>query len=305
MNKILKVLAASALVATGLVGCSKSGDTTAAIAKAGLGVVSSYDEGEITTTFVGLGLDADGKIAYIDLDVALSTPGTDAEYDLTKEERGDDYGMKSTSANIGNIEGGAEWYEQAEAFETFCKDKTVDEVVAAMDDTGYAAEGTDLAAGCTISISSFVEALQKASDNAVDVNADSVVLGRTMSNDADAQELDTTMVLLALDTDKKVVYAKVDVAQIYEDEEGNVITDTKSERGDDYGMKSTSASIGNIEGGAEWYEQAAAFEDYCVGKTQDEIAATEMENGTATDADLLAGCTIHISDFVTAVSKAK
>ena len=80
MNKFLKVLAASALVATVLVGCGKKGEDTGAAAegakyaKAGLGVVSSYSDGQVNSTIAAVGLDADGKVQYIDIDVAQSTP---------------------------------------------------------------------------------------------------------------------------------------------------------------------------------------------------------------------------------------
>ena len=80
MNKLLKVLAASALVATVLVGCGKKGESTggaaegAKYAKAGLGVVSTVSEGQVNTTFAGVGLDADGKVQWIDIDVAQGTP---------------------------------------------------------------------------------------------------------------------------------------------------------------------------------------------------------------------------------------
>ena len=83
MNKLVKVLAASALVATALVGCGKKdeptgGNTAAKYAKVGLGIVSNInDEGQVNSTMAAIGLDADGKIQYIDIDVAQSTPGGD------------------------------------------------------------------------------------------------------------------------------------------------------------------------------------------------------------------------------------
>lgn len=166
MNKLVKVLAASALVATVLVGCGKKdeagGDTAAKYAKAGLGVVSSLDDkGQVNTTFVALGLDSAGKIEYIDLDVAQSTPGgAEGQYDKTKEERGSEYAMKEASAIK------KEWNEQAEAFEKYCKGKTPEDVakVETMDFHGgkAAKEGTDLAAGCTIVIDDFLAAISKA-----------------------------------------------------------------------------------------------------------------------------------------------
>ncbi|MCD7950298.1 MAG: hypothetical protein LUG12_08590 [Erysipelotrichaceae bacterium] len=299
MKKLLSTLAAFALVATALVGCKSDSATAATYAKVGLGVVSSVDDGEISTTFVAVGLDSDDVIQYIDLDVAQSTPGSDSEYTETKEERGDSYGMKDYSASLGNIEDGGEWYEQAAAFEEYCIGKTGDEVAATeMDESGYATT-EDLTSSCTIHVSDFVEAVVKACENAEAAEADSIVLGRTMSNDD--EELDTTMIVFALDSDSKVVTAILDIAQI--DNEGEIL-ETKLERGDDYGMKDYSASLGNIDGGGEWYEQAAAFEEYCVGKTVDEITATEVDDsGYATTEDLTSSCTINLSSILEAVSK--
>ncbi|MCD7839986.1 MAG: hypothetical protein LUG46_05080 [Erysipelotrichaceae bacterium] len=301
MKKLLSTLAAFALVATALVGCKSESATAATYAQVGLGVVSSVEDGEISTTFVAVGLDSEGVIQYIDLDVAQSTPGTDSEYTQTKQERGDDYGMKDYSASLGNIENGGEWYEQAEAFEQYCVGKTADEVAATeVDENGYAT-GEDLTSSCTIHVTDFVEATTKACENAKDTSADSIVMGRTMSNDDDT--LDTTMIVFALDSDSKVVTAILDIAQI--DNEGETLQ-TKLERGDDYGMKDYSASLGNIDGGGEWYEQAAAFEEYCVGKTVDEINATEVdESGYATGEDLTSSCTINLSAILEAASKAQ
>lgn len=301
MKKLLSTLAAFALVATALVGCNSESVTAATYAQVGLGVVSSVDDGEISTTFVAVGLDSDGVIQYIDLDVAQSTPGTDSEYTQTKQERGDDYGMKDYSASLGNIENGGEWYEQAEAFEQYCVGKTADEVAATeVDENGYAT-GEDLTSSCTIHVTDFVEATVKACENAEDTSADSIVMGRSMSNDDDT--LDTAMIVFALDSDSKVVTAILDIAQI--DNAGETLQ-TKLERGDDYGMKDYSASLGNIDGGGEWYEQAAAFEEYCEGKTIDEITATEVdESGYAIGEDLTSSCTINLSAILEAVSKAQ
>ena len=56
--------------------------------------------------------------------------------------------------------------------------------------------------------------------------------------------------------------------------------------------------------GKEWYEQAAAFEKFAVGKTADELAAAVGEDGYPTDADLSAGCTIIVNAIVDNVVKA-
>ena len=51
--------------------------------------------------------------------------------------------------------------------------------------------------------------------------------------------------------------------------------------------------------------QAAAFADYCIGKTADEVTGMAVtEDGKAADADLAAACTVHIGDFQSVVVKA-
>ena len=316
MNKLVKVLAASALVATALVGCGKKdgatgGETTAAkYAKVGLGVVSSInDEGQVNSTMAAIGLDKDGKVQYIDIDVAQSTPG-DAKGELTKtkKERKEEYGMKETSAKAGKIKDGGEWYEQAQAFEEFCKNKTLDEIakVEVEDYHGGKAPktGTDLASKCTITIDDFLAAVDKAGKNAQAVDAAKIGIGEVMQNDAEKKQLDTTIALVATDDAGKIVYSKIDVAQILKG-----VTDTKSERKEKYGMKETSAKNGKIKDGGEWYEQAQAFEDSIKGKTVADVAKIEVEDyhgGKApkTGTDLASKCTITIDAFLEAIAEA-
>jgi len=295
----MKVLAASALVATTLVGCSSG--SSAKYAKVGFGMVISYDEDakQQTATTATVGLDSDGKIAYVDVDATYAP--NDHDSSKTKKELKEDYGMKGASAAKGAIEGGKEWYEQADAFEKFCVGKTVDEVSADIVD-GYAKEGSDLASGCTIAVSAFQTALSKAVENAVEVEADKVGAGEIVSYSEEDGKVTSSIVAVALDTDGKVVWCNLDSAY-----SPNGVDETKSKKElkEDYGMKSTSAGIGKIDGGGEWYEQAAAFEEYCKGKTADEIAATEVENGKAKEGtDLAAGCTIAVTDFLAAVAEA-
>ena len=68
---------------------------------------------------------------------------------------------------------------------------------------------------------------------------------------------------------------------------------TKVEIGDGYGMRKAS-SIGK-----EWFEQMAALEAWCVGKTVEEVVA-----GAADDVDLKAGCTVGIDSQLVALQKA-
>ena len=66
-------------------------------------------------------------------------------------------------------------------------------------------------------------------------------------------------------------------------------------------MKPTSEEVGI---GKEWDEQAKAYDEWLMGKTADDVAGIELEDGKATDEDLLAGATITISDFVAATTEA-
>lgn len=78
----------------------------------------------------------------------------------SKRELGDTYGMRTYSSI------GKEWYEQADAFCTYIQGMTCEEVMAIeVDEYGKTTE-VDLAAGCTISITSFQEAVEKACENA-------------------------------------------------------------------------------------------------------------------------------------------
>ena len=302
MKKFLKVLAVSTLAATTLVGCGKKdagtgstgGDTAAQYAKVGLGVVSTYNDGQVNSTIAAIGLDKDGKINYIDIDVAQSTPGGEGELDKTKKERGADYAMKKASAI------GKEWYEQAAAFEEWCKGKTPDEV-ANMKTKDYhggkAPAEADLAAGCTIVVDDMLAAVAKANTNAAEVSAAKVGIGEIMSNDAEKKQLNTTIALVATEKKKKIVFNDLDVAQVYDG-----VTDTKTELKERYNMKGASAI------GKEWYEQAAAFETWANTKTLDEVANVKTKDyhgGKApADSDLSSGCTIVIDDILAAYAEA-
>ena len=290
MKKLFKACLAVAMAAS-LVAC---GEKAAPIAKAGLGVVSTWSNGQVNSTIVALGLDKDGKIAYIDLDVAQSTPDDAAKAKTeTKEELKEKYNMKGASPI------GKEWFEQAEAFENWAKGKTPAEVAAVklseVNGHQVAKDEADLYAGCTMDVSAFIKAVEKAAANAVEVNAETVKLGRTMSNGTG--QVNTDLVMVALDKDGKVIKAKWDVAQISE-----TVTDTKSERKEGYNMKGVSPI------GKEWYEQAEAFEAYCVGKTLAEIAAMPLKDyhgGKAPEGDLAASVTITVDGPLAALAKAK
>ena len=107
-------------------------------------------------------VDADGKVTSCQIDtVQGSLPIVDGAFDTesgsyaTKKQLGDDYGMVASGATT------MEWYQQAEAFENYVTGKTGEEVSAIELTDGKAADA-DLAAGCTISISSILSNTEKA-----------------------------------------------------------------------------------------------------------------------------------------------
>jgi predicted small lipoprotein YifL len=137
----------------------------------GLGTVVSQTVGEkaqVDATFAAVVLDAEGTIVAVDLDVAQSKgvkndagvytkEGFDAR---TKTEKGPDYGMAVASPI------GAEWDAQMAAFEAWAIGKTVADIEAmelTTNDHGYTvAADADLYAGCTMQVSSYIEATVKA-----------------------------------------------------------------------------------------------------------------------------------------------
>ena len=70
---------------------------------------------------------------------------------------------------------------------------------------------------------------------------------------------------------------------------------SKNEKKEAYGMGGRAAA-------GEWYVQAAAFEQYCIGKTVEEVLGLELgEDGKIVDADIKATCSIIVSDWLKAL----
>ena len=329
MTKMKKVLAVglAGLMAVGFAACSSSNDSgknedtnkdAVATAKTGYAISSEIKEDEYNKTETALEIDsvcaavlvdADGKIIDVKIDEAQTKPDLKKDNgdvsDLrTKLEKKEDYGMKSTSPI------GKEWYEQVEAFEAWAKGKTAEEVKAGIGEDGYASDA-DLKAGCTIYANGFATVTAKAVENATDCGAkatDTLKLGMTTSKYYESNETnlqyDTDYAIVTVDADGKVTSCIIDASQAkctiadgkFTVEKGAF--KSKKELGDDYAMKSASPI------GKEWYEQAAAYEQWCIGKTADEIKGCYGEDMSASDADLKAGCTITISAIADNTAKA-
>ena len=324
MKKIIVLALALMLTLLCVVSCSSGNEAAEQqgekALKLGLGIstsVSASDatedkdgQGQATFTAAAVLVDDEGKIVKAFIDVADNKVGytfdgkaVSNDPFLTKYENGDAYNMVAY--------GGAtlEWYEQADAFCKLIEGKTVAEVKALVAEN---AKGTEevLTAGCTIYISDFVLAVEKAAANALPSAAtknSAVKLGiSTSQTTADATEdkngsnkVESTFFAAAVDADGKVVAASSDCIEVSFgftmegastfDSAAEVLS--KKEKGDSYNMKAY--------GGAklEWYEQAAAFDATTLGKTASEIASGMGDELVA------AGCTIYADGFVNAASK--
>lgn len=303
LKKVVAV-AACAAMALSLTACGGT-KASAKYTKVGFGMVTSASAQEdgsyqINTTMATVGLDKDGKIAYVDLDVAQQKTNN-AEEVRTKMEKKEDYGMKKASAI------GKELYEQVEFLEEKLVGMTLDDVKAietyAKDDhhTAVPAEGTDLASGCTISIDSYIAAIEKAFDNMTEVEAETIGAGESISVSADKGQVNTTVASVALDKDGKIVWSYLDVAQTSNDTDVR----SKKEKQDDYGMKKASGI------GKELYEQLAFFEEKLVGMDAEAVKNIDVydkdENHPSVPAegsDLAAGCTISIAAYQAALAEA-
>ena len=228
----------------------------------------------------------------------LSTPVT------SKNERGDDYGMRKASSI------GKEWNEQAQAIADYVVGKTIDQVTGiAVTEDGKAGDA-DLASSVTMSIGGYLDGIQQAVANAQHLGAskgDTLVLTSTTSltdsKDATAEEdglaqAYATVGAITMNGDT-ITSMVIDAVQANVNFDLTAAQPSKNQLGDDYGMRKAS-SIGK-----EWYEQAAGFAAYAIGKTPAEVSGIAVtEDGKAADADLAASVTISIGAFQTLVAKA-
>lgn len=134
------------------------------------------------------------------------------------------------------------------------------------------------------------------------------------ADNAGSAQVNTTMCAVTIGEDGKIEAIKFDVAQNtskfdaagkYE-APADTTFPTKVEKKEAYGMKGVSGI------GKEVYEQMAALEEYCIGKTVEEVLATEVlaeetdgyHTGSPAKDDLKATVTITITDFLAALEKA-
>lgn len=233
---------------------------------------------------------------------------------LTKNELGEKYGMVAW--------GGAkyEWDQQVDALAQYAVGKTVEELKnGAVDESGKAPQGSDLASMATIYLGGHVAGIEAAVNNAKHLGAqagDQLVLTSlnsvSKSTNASAEQeglvqLDADITALTRNGDK-ITSCVIDSVQAKVNFDGNgVITSdisapipTKNELGEKYGMAAW--------GGAkyEWDQQAGAFAQYVTGKTAQEVSGIAVSESTkpAEGTDLASSVTISIAGFQALIAKA-
>jgi hypothetical protein len=327
------------------------------VVKLGLGNLISIDrskdagtdeEGKAVTasaqadvTMAAVGFDSEGKVASVTVDVVQAKVPFDEDLKVTanrdeevksKKDLGPDYGMKTVSEKTGI---GKEWDEQMASFEEWMIGKTVDEI------TGLKVKERDpshqnvpdvpeLTSTVTITVESYIAAVEEAWEKAVDVEVGervglgvkaSIAKSKDYNPDQDGKEVlpvaqaDVTMSAIALNSDDQVVGSIVDTAQVKVnfDKDGKITNDreaelkTKHELKEDYGMKTVSEKIGI---GKEWYEQMNSFQEWMIGKTKDEITSLPTKekdeaHPTVPDTPELASTvTIDVGTYIEATEEA-
>ncbi len=287
----------------------------------GFGLIGAAGSGEgsatANTTVAAVLVDEAGAIVDVKIDVAQCYVYSEAgvwstpETYLTKIELADDYGMGDYSS----LEEG-EWYQQQAYFMSYVIGMTADEVAAIGIEENYPTD-EDLLAGCTIKITDYVGAVLLAMENATEYTCtvedtltlaiDTPVATGTDAVDEDGKiSLTTTIAALVVSTEGVVNAVYIDATQpSFTNTADEVITGagevlSKQQKEYDYGMLAYST----LEEG-EWFEQQAYFMSYVIGMDVADLGAIEYdEENHATDADLLAGCTIKINSYVELLAKA-
>lgn len=122
------------------------------------GVVSyeSYGKNYVTTATIYVGKYGTIESCFID-----STYQTENGTITTKKALKDAYAMKETSANIGVIPGGAEWYEQVEQIEKKVIEEQNLDWVKWMD-VNQTKLDLDVISGVTITADTYIQAVEQA-----------------------------------------------------------------------------------------------------------------------------------------------
>lgn len=341
MKKIIPIILASGMLAGMLAGCGeKPADAGTDKNTAGYSVYTYISSSkaataeangvaEVNSYIAYTAVDANGKIFKAGIDAAQSKINFDAQGQLaadtdltakplTKNERGEDYGMRKASKI------GKEWFEQAQALSDWSIGKTLADVSATKVNDDGKFEDADLVSSVTVTAASMKTPLSNSAEHQLvgTVPADaklglgvSTSIKSSKSATAEAAgvgQVDSSIAIVALDSAGKIAAVAFDNIQskVQFNADGTfksdltALTKTKVELKEEYGMAKSSKI------GKEWYQQAEAFAEWCVGKTVAEV--TGMQTKKVDDnhpqvpdvADLNSSVTINVGDLLTALEKA-
>ena len=275
------------------------------------GKLADYD-----VTLVAVLVDDEGIIR----DCIIDSIGAKVEFDATgtitsditaqvktKNELGDSYGMVAWGGAV------AEWYQQADALAQFAIGKTVTELKnGAIDASGKAPAGSDLASSATIYLGGYVSAIEVAVIFSKHLGAQGgdelrlAAMPSLKSSTSGTAQLDCDVTALTVNSGA-ITSCYIDSlqAKVNFGTDG-VITggiseavETKNQLGDKYGMVAWGGAI------AEWNTQAASFAAYVTGKTAADVAGIAVDAGTKpTGVDLVSSVTIAIGGFQALLAKA-
>ena len=303
-------------VKTGLAVITTAADSTSATAEAAGAV-------KLDSTLVAVTVDDEGIITSCAIDSIPATVNVDATGAITsdlaaavptKNELGENYGMVAWGGAI------AEWDAQVAALCSYAVGKTVDQLKnGAIDETGKAPEGSELASSATIYLGGFVSGIEAAVNNATHLGAEAgdelklVTLNKlSSSTNATAEaagcvQLDGDIAALTV-KDGIITSCIIDSVQakVNFDTTGTITSDltaqipSKNQLGENYGMVAWGGAI------AEWNVQAASFASYVTGKTADQVAGIAINEATkpADGSDLASSVTISIGGFQALIAKA-
>ena len=299
----------------------------------GLGIVfGDITNAQINATIATVVLDENGVIVDCKIDAVQNkyTIGDTVEFTslLTKKELKYNYNMAAYGTpNWGTTV--KEWFEQAAIFEQYVIGKTAAELEALeyqeVNNHLISKDEALLNAGCTIQIGEFVDAVVKACNDeqaTTFTTEGEMVLGLGVNNSDNGSagdEFEATIKMnidyaAVVTVDGVIVAALNDAAQPQATIEDGEVTATaklisKRDLKEGYNM----AAYGSDNNGdgivLEWYVQSAAFSNYLVGLTAEQVAnleTTEVNNHFISTDDVLlsAGCTMQITGIMDVVVEA-
>lgn len=274
-------------------------------------IVSAYiDELQIPLTYTAASGDTAAKLEFTAGKPQItSSHKPEGQAVASKKELLEDYGMAGSATK-------GEWYVQAAAIENVAIGLTVDQFKAQVGTNGKPADGSDLSADASITVSTTAKTIESALAHAKEYEAKEAgvagagIVLTGISNDYSGNwQLDVEMAATAV-SDSKVVSTQVSVYQIPVTTEGKLGTNnaviyatevgavgtiaSKLELGEKYGMAG-SANKG------EWNVQALAYETWAVGKDAAALNAAVGKDNKPSDSDLAADVSITVNGFTSSV----